>query len=379
MEYAAPTSTWQDKFSESQLWPVLSFAGYNAVLLGILLFSDFNGHDLLAVIYLELCVIGLFALLRMITAMLFGAPFDSSIASVSRGSTILLGLLLSGFYVIKFGGLMLLLGALVIMLKTEEIGLRWADDMHPLVELCAWVLLIRYAVMFVWSTLVKGDYKDVSVVRLLLSPYLNGLWVIVTIAVGMYLALSFPDSPLLLFTLGVFAAKLVLDLFNLLLELRRTRLADVIEARRKRRAALARVVGLWAARVFVVGMAGGVVGLLVFAGHNIWSQSNLEDRLAAGGVVVAGTVHAKEMSPGSGNFSTSYSIDVRYQYADRTFTHPYWIRSNRWEELAEGDTIEVTVLPNDPCWSQLSEYVGTTLDGRGWFDLSRRGCGDMAP
>ena len=91
-------------------------------------------------------------------------------------------------------------------------------------------------------------------------------------------------------------------------------------------------------------------------------------------MVVAGTVHAKEMSPGSGNFSTSYSVDVRYQYAEKTFIHPFWIRSNRWQALAEGDAIEVTVLPENPCWSQLSEYVGTSLDGRGWFDLSHRGC-----
>ena len=374
MEDKASASGWQRQFAESQLWPVLSFAGYNVLLLGVLLFSDFNAYDLLVVIYLELWVIGVFALLRLMTAVLFGRPFDSNYAEASRGTTLLLGTFLAGFFMFKFGALMLILGMVIVMLPGEQIGLSWAEatELHPLVELCVWVLLIRYGVVFVWSTLIKGDYKEVSSISLLLSPYLQGLWAGVTIGVGVFYALMYPDNPVLWFTLGIFATKLVLDLFSLLLALRHERLAPEKEARKAKREARARTVSMWLARGMVGTMGVVIIGALAFAGMSVWRQADLENDLVAEGVVIVGTVQGKEMSPGSGNSSTSYAVQVAYEYQQQSFAHRYWIRQHRWEALNDGDAIEVTVLPEQPCLSQLTEYVGSSLNGRGWVALDRR-------
>ena len=218
-DYAASTGR-EPSLIESQLGPVLSFAGYNILLFGLLLFSTFNGFDLLVVIYLELGVIGLFALLRLGIAVCIGPPIGSDF---SRRATILLGVFLAVFFIAKFGGLMLLLGFVLVLLPSDELGQGWADaaELHPLVELCLWALLIRYAIDFLWFYIVKGDYREASVIRLLLAPYIRGLWVVVTLGLGVYLAFRHPDSPVLYSTLGVFAAKLLLDLINLLLELRR--------------------------------------------------------------------------------------------------------------------------------------------------------------
>ena len=94
----------------------------------------------------------------------------------------------------------------------------------------------------------------------------------------------------------------------------------------------------------------------------------LEDELETRGVVVAGTVTRKDKSS-STNSSPSFSVEVRYRFGERTFSNPYWIRRSRWESLHEGDSIEVTVLPDDPYFSQLTEYVGKSINGRGFIPL----------
>ncbi len=371
MELAASPTRMRQHYADSQLWPLLSFIGYNAVLLAVVLFSDFHVYDLLVVIFLELCVIGCFAWLRLATAVLFGKPFDTHLVEVSRGSTILLGTLLGGFFIFKFGLLMLALGVVLLTLPSEDLGFDWgnASDLHPLVELCLWVLLVRYAIMYVWSTLIKGDYKDVGPVRLLLAPYLSGIWVFITIGIGAFLAWRYPESPLLLFTLGIFAAKLVLDLFSLLLELRRVRLAPLIEARRRRRQERQRKFAMWLARAFVSFMTLVIVGSLLFAGSRIYERVDLENKLAADGVIVTGTIAEKEMSPGSSNSSPSYTLHVTYTYDAGTYTNRYWIGSSRYEDLAKGDAIEVTILPEAPRQSQLTEFVGKSISGRGWVPI----------
>ncbi len=371
MEVAASPITMQQKFGESQSLPLVSFLGYNALLLTVVLFSDFNAYDLLVVIYLELAMIGLFAWLRLFTAVLFGNPFDNHLFAVRRGATLFWGTLLGGFFIMKFGGLMLALGALILALPTEDIGIDWADasDLHPLVELCAYMLLARYAIMFVWSTIIRGDYKDVSAIRLVFTPYLNGLWVFVTIGLGLFFAWRYPASPEFQFTLGVFAAKLLLDLFSLLLELRRTRLADVIAARRKRREELSRRFWRGFFRFLVASAFLAIAGMLVYGAYLLHSQVELEDALQADGVVIEGTIYAKNKSEGSSNSSPSYDIEVTYTYDGRDYTNPYWVRRSRWEELTEGDAIDVTVLPESPRRSQLTEYVGKSINGRGFIHL----------
>ena len=368
MEDHALTKGREQPLIESQLGPVLSFAAYNTLLFGLLLFSTFNGFDLLVVIYLELGVIGLFALLRLGIAVLIGTPLGSGF---SRGATILLGMLLAGFFIAKFGGLMLLLGLVLVSLPSDDLGQGWADaaELHPFVELCVWVLLIRYAIDFFWFTIVKGDYRETSVIRLLLAPYINGLWVAITLGLGVYLAYRYPDSPILYSTLGVFAAKLLLDLINLLLELRRVRLAPVIEARRKRRAARATKASLWIRRALVTTVAVGIVGFIISAVHTLRLQLLLESDLEARGIVVPGTVESKEVSSGS---SASYSVRVSYTFEQSSFSNPYWIRRSRWESLEVGDPVDVTVLPEEPRLSQLTEYVGASINGRGFISLKKR-------
>ncbi len=371
MEVAASPATMQQKFGDSQSLPLVSFAGYNVLLLAVVLFTEFSAYDLLVVIYLELAVIGLFAWLRLFAAALFGNPFGNHLFDVGRGATLFWGTLLGGFFIAKFGGLMLALGALILALPTEDIGIDWADasDLHPLVELCGYMLLARYAVMFVWSTIIRGDYKDTSALRLVFTPYLNGLWVFVTIGLGLFFAWRYPASPEFQFTLGVFAAKLLLDLVSLLLELRRTRLADVIAARRKRREALSRRFWRGFFRLIAASAVLAIAGVLVFGAYMLHGQIELEEALEADGVVVQGTIQAKNKSEGSSNSSPSYDIEVSYTWNGRDYQHPYWVRRSRWEALNTGEPIDITVLPDAPHRSQLTEYVGTSINGRGFIPI----------
>ena len=73
----------------------LSITSFSVALL---LFSRFDVYDLALVLYLELLVIGLHALLRLITAMLFSNPLSSERVHVSVPARILTTMFAAGFF-----------------------------------------------------------------------------------------------------------------------------------------------------------------------------------------------------------------------------------------------------------------------------------------
>lgn len=371
MEPAISASTMKSQYAQSQLWPLSGFLVYNAFLLGVLLLTDFNALDLLIVVFFELCAIGVIAWLRLAVAVFFGSPFDTHLTQVRRGSTILMGSMLGAFFAVKFATLMLGLGFALFKLPDLELGFSWSrsDSWHPLVGLCLWLLAARYGLMFVWSTLIQGDYKDASPTRLLVSPYLKGIWVFITIGVGVYLAYRYPSMPELWFTIGIYGAKLLLDLFSLLFELRRTRLGPELEARKQRREARSRSVAIWFLRITLAIAVVGIVGFVAFGILQVSDQVQLENQLEARGTIVQGKVLEKDKSQGSGSMSSTYTLVVGYTQNELEHSNTYSIGRSRWETLAVGDAIEVTLLPDKPHLSQLTELVGTPINGRGFIRI----------
>jgi hypothetical protein len=213
-----------------QLAPLYSFLAYHLFLLAILLFGSFDVYDLMLVFYIELIVIGVVALLRLAAGVLLGNPFRSKYIETSFGARILLGGLLAGFFIGKYGLLMLGLGLVVILLPAE-IGMSAAaqTDIHPVVGWCFWLLVIRYVFVVFQATVLRFDYRDESVVELLLYPYMRGIWLGASIAAGFVVAALYGEADAqLYFTAGVLCARLIPDLIVLLLELRTARQKPLI-------------------------------------------------------------------------------------------------------------------------------------------------------
>ena len=203
--------------------PLYSFIAYHGFLLTLLMFSSFNVYDLMIVFYVELIIIGFVALLRLTAGVLLGDPFSSKHVSFSIGARIVTGTFLAGFFVSKYGVLMLVLGIAIVLLP-NELGISWADltEIHPIVAWSLWFLIARYALLLATSTVANSDWRNESVIRLLVWPYLRGIWLGVSLALGFVLAAVYGDqNRLLFFTLGVFTARVVPDLIALLVEWRR--------------------------------------------------------------------------------------------------------------------------------------------------------------
>jgi len=66
----------------------------------------------------------------------------------------------------------------------------------------------------VWDSVLRSDYQGESVVRLLLFPYLRGLWVAAAFAVGFILAALQGENAQLYFTAGALATRLIPELIR---------------------------------------------------------------------------------------------------------------------------------------------------------------------
>lgn len=85
------------------------------------------------------------------------------------------------------------------------------------------------------------------------------------------------------------------------------------------------------------------------------------------GIEVVGTIVKKHKSSGGQSTSPSYVIDVSYKHKDSNLVRSFSVNSSRYDELKENEEINLTILPNDPTQSQLTEVLGTSLSGRGFI------------
>jgi len=197
----------------------LPYAGLllaNGILLAALLLGSLTICELLIVFWLELAIIGAYALLCLGVAALFGRPFESRHVGVTRGTTALLALLAAIVFMAKFGSVLLGLGVLLIFLPLDEgmDGLRQAGS-GIWIPMSVSFLLLSHLLTFVFFFLREKGYLETNVITLLLSPYARGLSIFVAIGAGSMLASSAGAEPVRAFTLGVLVVKIAFDILSL--------------------------------------------------------------------------------------------------------------------------------------------------------------------
>ncbi|MFK7898501.1 MAG: DUF3592 domain-containing protein [Myxococcota bacterium] len=125
------------------------------------------------------------------------------------------------------------------------------------------------------------------------------------------------------------------------------------------------------ARIFVISLFVFAIVFVAFGIMQTRKQAQLESELESRGQIVIGRIVAMSESEPSSSSSVekSFFVDVEYAFDDAKFVNPYTIDRSRYEVLSPGDPIEVTVLPDSPRLSQLTEYVGKPLMARGFIPL----------
>jgi hypothetical protein len=205
-------------------WPYVGFALANGYLLVGLMAAWFTVVELLVLYWLELVIIGVAQLARLLVAASLGDPFSNEYVNTSRAATLITSALLAGFFIAKYGTVVLVMGLVLVMLPSffdGQLNVSWISlTENRMLSIGLVGLLFSHGISFVESYLVRGGYRTVSVLRLLFWPYARGLGIGLVMLTALLYASLHEGDVARAFTFAVFGIKTGLDLLGLTLELR---------------------------------------------------------------------------------------------------------------------------------------------------------------
>ena len=173
----------------------LSLLAANAGLLFLYFALDLTLFQLVVVYWFEALWVGLFSGLKLLTASLFGDPFENRWVEVSRGS----GLLLSVYAIFKSGGAFLVLLAfagIALVVAQQELtgvdGTAFVREHGTLLLRCSLLFLFGHSLSFVINFLVLGEFRRARFGALLWLPFKRGLALFVAIAAALTAVQAWP-------------------------------------------------------------------------------------------------------------------------------------------------------------------------------------------
>lgn len=193
----------------ARLLVALSLLAANAGFLALFLVFDLSLFELVVVYWLELLWIGLFSGLKLLTASLFGSPYENRWIDVSAGVAFFMSLIA----IVKSAGLFftLLVAAGLILLVAHEAmtgipGEEFAETEAPLLLKCSLLFLIGHALSFVINFLVLGEFRRARAVSLLWLPFKRSIALLAIVAGGLAAIVQWPG----LFNATGFALALII-------------------------------------------------------------------------------------------------------------------------------------------------------------------------
>lgn len=192
-----------------RLFAAMSLLAANVGFLALFIALDLTLFQLVFVYWLELLWIGLFSGLKLVTASLFGRPYENRWVDVSRGAALFTSL----FAIVKSAGLFFtLLGAtgIGLILAHESMSGIPAEDFvageASLLLKCSVLFLAGHALSFVINFLALGEFRHARAVALLWLPFQRGLALLIIVAGGLAAIVKWPN----LFSATGFALALIL-------------------------------------------------------------------------------------------------------------------------------------------------------------------------
>lgn len=195
----------------------LSLFAANVGMLVLYFALDLTLFELVVVYWFEALWVGVFSGLKLLTASLFGNPYENRWIDVSRGA----GFLLSLFAIAKSAGAFLFLIVIafvaLVVAQQELTGVDGNDffaEQLPLLLKCSLIFVAGHGLSFIINFLVLGEFRRARFTTLLWLPFKRALALFVTIAAAVTALHQWPG----VLTYTSFAAilicvKLLWDLF----------------------------------------------------------------------------------------------------------------------------------------------------------------------
>jgi hypothetical protein len=186
----------------------LSLFAANAGMLFLYFAFDLTLFEVVVVYWFEALWVGLFSGLKLLTASIFGDPYENRWIDVSRGS----GLFISLFALVKSSGAFLIIlaltGVALVVAQQELTGINGNDfvrEQAPMLLKCSLLFLAGHGLSFIINFLVLGEFRHARIGPLLWLPFKRSSALFVTIAVALTAIQTWPG----VLTLTTFAALLI--------------------------------------------------------------------------------------------------------------------------------------------------------------------------
>ena len=186
----------------------LTLFAANAGMLFLYFALDLTLFQLVVVYWFEALWVGLYSGLKLLTASLFGDPYENRWVDVSPGSSFLLSLLA----IVKSGGaflFVLLITGVALVVAHEGLtgidGNAFVSEQAPLLLKCSLLFLAGHGLSFIINFLILGEFRRARALPLLWLPFKRSLALFVTIAAALTAIQTWPG----VLTYTTFAALLI--------------------------------------------------------------------------------------------------------------------------------------------------------------------------
>lgn len=186
----------------------LTLFAANAGMLFLYFALDLTLFQLVVVYWFEALWVGLFSGLKLLTASLFGDPYENRWVDISPGG----GFLISLFAIMKSGGafiFILVITGVALVVAHEELtgvdGDNFVRSQGLLLLKCSLLFLVGHGLSFMINFLFLGEFRRARAGALLWLPFKRSLALFVTIAAALTAIQTWPG----VLTYTTFAALLI--------------------------------------------------------------------------------------------------------------------------------------------------------------------------
>ena len=186
----------------------LTLFAANAGMLFLYFALDLTLFQLVVVYWFEALWVGLFSGLKLMTASLFGDPYEHRWVDVSPGSSFLISL----FAIIKSGGaflfILVITGVALVVAQEALAGIdgnEFVRTQAPLLLKCSLLFFVGHGLSFIINFLFLGEFRHARALTLLWLPFKRSLALFVTIAAALTAIQTWPG----VLTYTTFAALLI--------------------------------------------------------------------------------------------------------------------------------------------------------------------------
>jgi hypothetical protein len=167
----------------------------NAGMLFIAVAYDLTLFQIILVYWWEALWIGLYSGLKLLTASLFGNPYENKWVDVSWGSAFLMSI----FAIIKSGAAfitMLALTGFALVVAHEKLtgisGNDFVTDQIELVLKISMLFLVGHGISFVANFLLRGEFRHARISTLVWLPFRRCLALLVVVVAALIAILAYP-------------------------------------------------------------------------------------------------------------------------------------------------------------------------------------------